>query len=162
VKHGNPEFPMPAKSCEKEGEIISAKNAEEKNALPNPAAQNCLDKGGKLEYLAETAGTLGICRFDDGTACEEWQFFRGECQKGRSTTPNTAHPYRGLIKKVGQKYNFTTDTGVEYLLQLPKLATKELKARLIAEAGTKGPVTIIAAETPPLSKTLILESFQEK
>jgi len=47
-------------------------------------------------------------------------------------------------------------------LQLPPNASQELKSRLISELGNKDSVTIVAAETPPLSKILLLKSFQEK
>ncbi|MGB9637655.1 MAG: DUF333 domain-containing protein, partial [Microgenomates group bacterium] len=130
--------------------------------IANPAAKNCLDKGGKIEPLQETAGTIGICKFDDGTECEEWKFYRNECGKGQTTKADTSHPYQGLISKKGSDYIFKTDTGIDYLLRLPASVSPDLKARLVSEAGGKETVTIIAAETPPLSKILLLTGFQEK
>lgn len=162
VKHGNPSFPMPAKPCQSEGEIITAENAEKINGLPNPAAQNCLDKGGELGYLQETAGTLGICKFDDGSECEEWQFFREECQKGQYQKADTTHPYHGFISKSGQNYTFKTESGVEYSLSLTKEENQGLKERLLAESNSGQAITILASETPPLSKTLVLKGFQGK
>lgn len=49
-------------------------------AMANPASAFCLDHGGKLE----TQGDIGsaqssYCVLEDGTKCEEWQYFRGEC-----------------------------------------------------------------------------------
>jgi len=158
VKHGKPSAPMPSYPCQKEGERASG----EKSTLANPAAQNCLNKGGKLKTVEETAGTLGICHFDDGTECEEWQFYQDQCQKGQLKTADTTHPYSGLIRKTAGEYFLKVDSGVEYVLNLVANAGAELKNRLLVEAGSNQPVTVVAAETPPLSKTLILKGFQEK
>ena len=50
--------------------------------LPNPASQHCLDQGHELEMRTEANGTAGYCIFPDGTECEEWAFYRGECAPG--------------------------------------------------------------------------------
>ncbi|NOX63807.1 MAG: DUF333 domain-containing protein [Chloroflexi bacterium] len=37
-----------------------------------------------------------MCLFDDGSQCEEWAFFRGECKKGefpQTGLPNPASQY---------------------------------------------------------------------
>jgi len=49
--------------------------------LPNPASKYCVDQGYKLEIRADQAGNqYGVCIFPDGSECEEWAFFRGECE----------------------------------------------------------------------------------
>jgi len=50
--------------------------------LPNPASQHCADEGGKLEIRTEAGGEVGYCLFDDGSECEEWAFYRGDCAPG--------------------------------------------------------------------------------
>ena len=50
--------------------------------LPNPASQHCADEGGKLEIRTESGGEVGYCLFDDGSECEEWAFYRGDCAPG--------------------------------------------------------------------------------
>lgn len=56
----------------------SAQNAPV--ALANPAAVNCGKLGGTSEQLVRgTLGVVGICRFKNGRACEEWALMRGEC-----------------------------------------------------------------------------------
>lgn len=51
--------------------------------LPNPASVNCLEQSGNLDIRTENDGSQrGFCVFSDGSECEEWQLFRGECQKG--------------------------------------------------------------------------------
>ena len=51
-------------------------------AIANPASQNCAKQGGTLEIRDETGGQVGYCIFADGSECEEWAFFRGECVSG--------------------------------------------------------------------------------
>jgi len=49
--------------------------------VPNPAAVYCDSLGYNLETRTdpETGGEVGCCVFPDGSACEEWAFYRGEC-----------------------------------------------------------------------------------
>lgn len=48
--------------------------------LPNPASVYCEEHGGRLEIRADPEGNQqGICVFADGSECDEWAFFRGEC-----------------------------------------------------------------------------------
>lgn len=53
--------------------------------LPNPASKFCEDQGYQLEIREEAAGSTGYCIFPDGTECEEWAYYRGECEPGTST-----------------------------------------------------------------------------
>ncbi|MDD5043614.1 MAG: DUF333 domain-containing protein [Patescibacteria group bacterium] len=55
---------------------------EQTAALANPASVYCEEQGGKLEIRKEPAGENGVCVFSDGSECEEWAYFRGECQTG--------------------------------------------------------------------------------
>ena len=50
--------------------------------LPNPASKFCVDQGYKLEQRTDASGTAGYCIFPDGSECEEWAFYRGECAPG--------------------------------------------------------------------------------
>jgi putative hemolysin len=51
--------------------------------LPNPASKNCADQGYRLEIRTAADGSqTGYCIFPDGTECEEWAFFRNECNPG--------------------------------------------------------------------------------
>lgn len=48
--------------------------------LPNPASIYCEENGGKLEIAtAADGGQSGICIFPDGSSCDEWAYYRGEC-----------------------------------------------------------------------------------
>jgi putative hemolysin len=48
--------------------------------LANPASAYCEEQGGTSEMREGEDGTTGYCVFDDGSECEEWAFFRGECE----------------------------------------------------------------------------------
>lgn len=48
--------------------------------LPNPASVFCEDHGGQVEMRQNDAGEYGVCIFPDGSECDEWAYFRGECQ----------------------------------------------------------------------------------
>jgi putative hemolysin len=50
--------------------------------LPNPASVFCQEQGYTLELRSDASGTAGYCIFPDGTECEEWAFYRGECAPG--------------------------------------------------------------------------------
>ncbi len=53
--------------------------------MPNPAAVYCEQHGGKLEIVTAADGSQsGRCVFPDGSQCDEWAYFRGECRPGDS------------------------------------------------------------------------------
>jgi putative hemolysin len=48
--------------------------------LPNPASVYCKENGGNLEiHTAADGSQFGLCVFADGSSCDEWAYFRGEC-----------------------------------------------------------------------------------
>ncbi len=61
--------------------------AEPEAEIANPASEHCADQGGKLEIRDEAEGQVGYCLFPDGSECEEWAFFRGECTPGGTYKP---------------------------------------------------------------------------
>ena len=70
---------------EKQNETNANKPSTDKpeNAqIANPASVNCIEKGGKLSIVDKPEGQVGMCTLSDGTVCEEWAYFRGECTKG--------------------------------------------------------------------------------
>ena len=87
------------KCAPKETEIIG---------MPNPASVYCEEQGGQLEIRTEDAGEYGVCIFPDGSECEEWAFFRGECKPGESEIgmPNPASVY---CEEQGGKLEIRTD-----------------------------------------------------
>lgn len=48
--------------------------------MPNPASVYCEQNGNKLEIRTAADGSqFGECVFPDGSSCDEWAYFRGEC-----------------------------------------------------------------------------------
>ena len=67
--------------------LFSFTGCEQKSQQPelaNPASVYCGENGGKLEIRNEKDGQVGYCLFNDGSECEEWSYFRGECKPGGS------------------------------------------------------------------------------
>jgi len=60
--------------------------------MPNPASVYCEEQGGTVEIRTGTdGGQYGVCIFSDGSECDEWAFFRGECSPG-GAPPSDATP----------------------------------------------------------------------
>ena len=52
------------------------------STLANPASVYCQEQGGKSQITTTADGSQsGDCVFPDGFKCDEWAFFRQECQK---------------------------------------------------------------------------------
>ncbi|MFH2072057.1 MAG: DUF333 domain-containing protein [Actinomycetota bacterium] len=50
--------------------------------LANPASGFCVEQGGTVDMREGDGGTYGVCVFPDSSECDEWAFFRGECEPG--------------------------------------------------------------------------------
>ncbi len=53
--------------------------------LPNPASVFCQGQGGQVDIRTENGGEVGYCIFLDGSQCEEWAFFNGNCIPGSAS-----------------------------------------------------------------------------
>jgi putative hemolysin len=48
--------------------------------MPNPASVYCVQNGNKLEIQTAADGSQsGVCVLPDGSTCDEWAYYRGEC-----------------------------------------------------------------------------------
>ena len=81
-------------------------------SLPNPASVHCEDQGGTLNIRTEDAGATGYCLFDDGSECEEWAFFGGECSPA-SSLPGLANPASVHCEEQGGTLDIRTDDAGE-------------------------------------------------
>jgi putative hemolysin len=88
--------------------------------MPNPASAFCVDHGFKSEIRTAADGSQsGVCIFPNGSECDEWAYFRGECgvasQSGVTSSPNeistpfSINPsdYQGWWTYSHQVYNFS-------------------------------------------------------
>jgi putative hemolysin len=52
--------------------------------MANPASVYCEEHGGRVDIRQDAqGGQYGVCVFDDGSECDEWAYYRGECQPGQ-------------------------------------------------------------------------------
>jgi putative hemolysin len=59
--------------------------------MPNPASVYCTQKGNKLEIRTVADGSQnGICVLPDGSTCDEWAYYRGECGPAAQKSPTPA------------------------------------------------------------------------
>ena len=70
-------------TSEKKGASAAQSNTKKNNAnkevtarTANPASVYCEEKGGESILVRSKKGDFGICRFKDGTAMEEWEYYR--------------------------------------------------------------------------------------
>ena len=83
-----------------------------KPGMPNPASKYCGDQGGKLEIRDETSGQVGYCVFSDGSECEEWAYFRGECAPGgKKPSVGIPNPASKYCADQGGKLEIRDETG---------------------------------------------------
>ncbi|MBU2561947.1 MAG: DUF333 domain-containing protein [Nanoarchaeota archaeon] len=59
----------------------------ERSGVANPATLHCMNTTGAAWTTKEgTGGQYGVCTFSDSSWCEEWAYYRGECQPGMNMT----------------------------------------------------------------------------
>jgi putative hemolysin len=70
--------------------------------MPNPASVYCTQGGHKLEIRTAADGSQnGICVFPDGSTCDEWAYFRGECGLAAPKSPTPAMTVEATPKASG-------------------------------------------------------------
>ena len=83
--------------------------------LANPASVHCQEQGGTVELRTDAqGGQYGVCVFDDGSECDEWAYFRGECQPGDS---GAAPPPVPVPAYVNERYGFSFDPPSHYAIE---------------------------------------------
>lgn len=62
--------------------------------MPDPASVYCEQHGYKHEIQTAADGSQsGVCVFPDGSTCDEWAYFRGECIPRAQASPTPAKTY---------------------------------------------------------------------
>ena len=80
--------------------------------MPNPASVYCEGQGGTVEMRTGTdGGQVGICVFADGSECDEWAFFRGECAPGSLPPSEIVLDREAAYQGVRFLYNRTIAAG---------------------------------------------------
>jgi putative hemolysin len=90
-------------------------NEEPATGLANPASVYCQEQGGTVEIRTDAeGGQYGVCIFDDGSECDEWAYFRGECQPGDF---EVAPPPVPVPAYVNERYGFSCDPPSQYAIE---------------------------------------------
>ncbi|MBN1325718.1 DUF333 domain-containing protein [Candidatus Falkowbacteria bacterium] len=92
------------------------KNTNTNINIANPASEECIVQGAKVEMYSNDSGQFGVCVFDDNSICEEWALYRGECKKGECFK---------VCKYVGSSNEGWYISCTRQLLKLEKCGTKE-------------------------------------
>ena len=101
--------------------------------LANPASVYCGQVGGKTEIKKDATGAeYGICTFPNGSSCEEWALFRGECKPVPSTVANLTAEVKTAVNNTVA--NVTNKTPVANLTAEVKTAVNKTVANLTATA----------------------------
>jgi len=54
--------------------------------IANPASKFCIEQGGESKIITAADGSQsGVCILNDGTECDEWAYFRGQCPEKTKT-----------------------------------------------------------------------------
>jgi putative hemolysin len=79
--------------------------------MANPASENCVEQGGEVEIRDEGEGQVGYCLLPDGSQCEEWAFFRGECAPGGQGEAGMANPASEYCVQQGGELEIRDEEG---------------------------------------------------
>jgi len=64
-------------------QILCEEGVCKRRVLGNNAAISCTSIGGRSEIRRIDGEDVGYCVFSDGSECEEWAHYRGECTRGQ-------------------------------------------------------------------------------
>lgn len=82
--------------------------------MPNPASAFCEEQGGTIEVRDSRDGQYGVCVFQDGSECDEWDFFQGECKPGDyDVAPTPVH----VPWYTNDEYGFSLDPSRDYAVE---------------------------------------------
>jgi putative hemolysin len=80
--------------------------------IPNPASIYCEQNGNKLEIQTASDGSQsGVCVFLDGSTCEEWAYYRGECGPSAQASPTPAMTVEATTQASGDSPGGSTNSG---------------------------------------------------
>lgn len=93
--------------------------------MSNPASAYCVEQGFRSEIRTAADGSQsGVCIFPDGSECDEWAYFRGECGpgvQGEERTSPTKIPIARPIDPAGYQGWWTyTHTEYGFSIMLPE------------------------------------------
>jgi len=104
--------------------------------LPNPASVYCVELGYESKIVDETNGQVGMCVFPDGTECEEWSFFEGQCGQDWALAAGAIHNCPQAGKWAITVWNGANGTDMSQALSYCTEGTMEAAYSLDSETQT--------------------------
>ncbi len=112
------------------GMRLALYTAETEAGMPNPASVYCEEQDGTVEIRTEEGGEVGYCVFPDGSECEEWAFFRGECTPEGSSSLTPEALENGVYQSEWPEDGVAQLTDGEYRKSIVEGSATELIIRL--------------------------------
>jgi putative hemolysin len=114
-------------------EVATPAVPAQSTGLANPASVYCGQVGGKTEIKKDATGAeYGICTFPNGSSCEEWALYRGECTPTPSKVANLTADVKTAVNNTVA--NVTNKTPVANLTADVKTAVNKTVANLTTAA----------------------------
>lgn len=85
--------------------------------MPNPASVYCTQQENKLEIVTAADGSQsGICIFPDGSTCDEWAYYRGECGPVAQPSPTSVMTVEAITEEVADWWGVikSTEAGAQF------------------------------------------------
>ena len=83
-------------------------------AFPTLPRCHCEENEGRLDIRTDAGGgQYGVCVFPDGSECDEWAFFRGEC------TPRSAEQTQPVGQQPAGGWQLYQDSALGYSFEYP-------------------------------------------
>ena len=85
--------------------------------MPNPASVYCTQQGNKLEIVTNADGSQsGLCVFPDGSTCDEWAYYRGECGPVAQPSPTSVMTVEAITEEVTDWWGVieSTEPGAQF------------------------------------------------
>ncbi len=117
--------------------------------IPNPASVHCEQNGGKLDLQQDASGgAAGACVFPDGSECDEWAYFRGECKPGDSLVKPTLAPTRIITRT---PYPTASPTASPILSECPGAPAISNKQKIWTQVSLNPPMSQNVRKEPGLT-----------
>ena len=134
--------------------LASCASATEQAQLANPAAVYCSEQGYTVEIRTDAeGGQYGVCIFPDGSECDTWAFYRGECSPGSAGAPSAQATSSPPTEEPG--INVVTLAGLANTIQVEILELDAISGSYVHRAVVGQP-SFVAQAVSALNVNLVL------
>ncbi len=133
------------KDIEKENQQTEENNDDESFGLANPAAVKCVEDRGELESYTTPAGEAALCVFEDNSICNQWAYYRGECEPGECFK---------VCKQIGTSMEGWYISCTDELIELAECGDKESEEEVSEEDEVSVSIGSIKVTSPEPNQQL--------